>query len=120
MAPTADSAPPQPEAPQPGPWSLLYTGACAGRESEAIRITELDDSAIQFDDYHLLRDESGEYRGSANFIASMPVDGREIGYVITYALRANDTGGFSGTQTVVEGGGHGLDCQVALLSIGED
>ena len=80
----------------------------AGSESETLLITQLDEDAIVFDEFELLRNEAGEYVGSAIFIAPMPVDGRDIPYEITYVLRANGDGGFSGRETVVEGGGH--DC----------
>lgn len=108
----------QPEPPRTGNWSLEYTGECAGREAETLLITTLDESGIVFDEFELLRNEAGEYVGSAIFIAPMPVDGREIPYEVTYRLIATDDGGFSGTETIVEGGGHGLDCPIALVYLG--
>ncbi len=111
MAPTPTS---QPESPQAGIWSLSFTGGCTGQESEKLLITQLDEDVIVFDEFVLLRNEAGEYVGSAIFIAPMPVDGRDIPYEITYALKANDDGGFSGSETIVEGGGHGLGCPVEL------
>ncbi len=103
-----------------GHWSLRYTGGCTGREAEPIEITSLDKSELVFDDFRLLKDDTGQYFGSANFIAPMPVDGREIGYTITYSLRLDDEGKFVGTETVVEGGGHSLDCPVELLPVAEE
>ena len=103
-------------APTPGvgSWSLVYQGDCQAREAETVQITRLDEQEIAFDDFRLLREETGHYRGSANFIAPMPVDGREIGYIISYSLRpAAD--GYIGQQLVVEGGGHGISCPVKLL-----
>ena len=108
------ATPPTPIPPAAGLWTLHFHGDCAGRESESVRIKRLDDNEIAFDDFRLLRDDAGEYTGSATFIAPMPADGRDIGYVVTYELRRDDAGGFAGTQTVVEGGGHGIGCPVAL------
>ena len=99
-------------APKAGLWSLRFSGDCSGQEAEALLITQLDESAIVFDEFELLRNEAGEYVGSAIFIAPMPVDGRDIPYEIRYVLRASDDGGFSGTETIIEGGGHGLSCPV--------
>ena len=104
----------KPAAPKAGLWSQHYTGECAGQEAESLLITQLDETAIVFDEFELLRNAEGEYVGSAIFIAPMPVDGRDIPYEITYALKANDDGGFSGSETIVEGGGHGLGCPVEL------
>ena len=100
--------------PGAGIWRLEYLGDCQAREAETIHIAQLDEREIAFDDFHLLRDETGAYTGSANFIAPMPVDGREIGYVISYSLQP-DAAGFSGEQLVVEGGGHGIGCPVRLV-----
>ena len=72
-----------------------YTGECAGRESEKLLITHLDETEIVFDEFELLRNEAGEYAGSAVFYAPMPVDGRDIPYEISYVLRASEDGGFS-------------------------
>ena len=108
-----------PSPPRAGIWSLEYHGGCSGQEAEKLRITRLDESEISFDDFLLLRDDQGEYSGTADFIAPMPVDGRDIPYTITYTLSATGSGGFSGTETIVEGGGHGLDCPVELVFIGE-
>ncbi len=105
---------PQHTAPRAGMWTLAYSGECAGRESEPLRVTRLDESAIVFDEFELLRNEAGEYAGSAIFSASMPVDGREIPYEIAYVLKLNDTGGFSGSETVVEDGGHAIACPIEL------
>lgn len=104
--------------PGPGMWTLAYSGECAGRESEPLRVTRLDESAIVFDDFELLRNEAGEYAGSAIFSAPMPVDGRDIPYEIRYVLRASDDGGFSGSETVVEDGGHSIACPIELLNGG--
>ncbi len=106
--------------PRAGLWSLEYTGGCAGREAERLQITQLDETAIVFDDFTLLRDAAGQYSGTADRIAPMPVDGREIGYTITYTLTAAEAGAFVGTENIVEGGGHGLECPVALLYLGGD
>ena len=115
MAPVTTS---QPEAPKAGLWALRFSGDCAGQEAESLRITQLDEIAIVFDEFELLRNEAGEFVGSAIFIAPMPVDGRDIPYEITYALRANDDVGFSGTETIVEGGGHGIACPIELVYVG--
>ncbi len=98
-----------------GAWTLAYTGGCAGRESETLLITQLDETVIVFDEFELLRNETDEYVGSAIFIAPMPVDGRDIPYEISYALRASDDGRFSGTETITEGGGASLGCPVELV-----
>ena len=116
MAPAPTS---EPEMSQAGLWSLRFSGECSGQEAESLRITQLDESAIVFDEFELLRNEAGEYVGSAIFIAPMPVDGRDIPYEISYALRASDDGGFSGTETIIEGGGHGIACQVELVFVGD-
>ncbi|MCY4465102.1 MAG: hypothetical protein OXE46_06165 [Chloroflexi bacterium] len=100
--------------PSAGIWTLDYVGDCQARESETIHITRLDEREIAFDNFRLLRDEKDQYTGSANFIAPMPVDGREIGYIISYSL-SPEADGFSGQQLVVEGGGHGIGCPVKLL-----
>ena len=47
----------------------------------------------------------------------MPVDGRDIPYEIRYVLRASDDGGFRGTETIIEGGGHGLACPIELVFV---
>lgn len=101
-------------APGAGIWTLEYVGDCQAREAETIHITRLDEQEIAFDDFRLLRDATGQYTGSANFIAPMPVDGREIGYIISYSLSptANE---YAGQQLVVEGGGHGIGCPVRLV-----
>ncbi len=98
-----------------GAWTLAYTGGCVGRESETLLIRQLDETGIVFDEFELLRDETDEYVGSAIFIAPMPVDGRDIPYEISYALRAADDGRFSGTETIIEGGGASLGCPVELV-----
>ena len=112
MAPAQSTARQEPKA---GLWTLAYSGECAGRESEQLLVTRLDESAIVFDEFELLRNEAGEYVGSAIFIAPMPVDGREIPYEIAYVLELNGTGGFSGSETVVEDGGHSIACPIELL-----
>ena len=109
------ATPPRPIPPAAGVWTLHFHGDCAGRESESLQVTRLDESEIAFGDFRLLRDDAGDYAGSANFIAPMPADGRDIGYVVSYSLRLDEvSSGFVGTQTVVEGGGHGIGCPVAL------
>ncbi len=102
------------EEPKAGLWTQRYSGECAGRESEPLLITRLDKSAIVFDEFELLRNEAGGYAGSAIFSAPMPVDGREIPYEIAYVLELNGTGGFSGSETVVEDGGHSIACPIEL------
>ncbi len=119
MVPPSE-ANPQPDHPVAGRWSLEYTGSCTGREAESILITRLDQEEIVFDEFRLLPDEQGHYSGGANFIAPMPVDGREIGYSVAYQLSRTEDGGFIGSETVVEGGGHGIDCPVELRYIGEN
>ena len=111
MAPAPAS---QPESPQAGVWSQNFSGGCAGQESEKLLITQLDEDVIAFDEFDLRRNEAGEYVGSAIFIAPMPVDGRDIPYEISYVLRATEDG-FSGTETIVEGGGHGIACPITLV-----
>ena len=108
-----------PSPPRAGRWSLEYRGGCSGQEAETLLITRLDENEISFDDYQLLRNDEGEYSGTVDRIAPMPVDGRDIPYTITYTLSATDDGGFAGTETIVEGGGHGLDCAVELRFIGD-
>ena len=108
-----------PSAPRAGIWSLAYRGGCTGQEAETLHITRLDAGEIVFDDFRLLRNEAGEYVGGATFFAPMPVDGRDIPYTISFTLRATEDGGFAGVETIVEGGGHGLDCPVELVFIGE-
>ena len=106
-----------PPAPRAGTWTLEYRGGCTGQEAETLLITRLDEGEIAFDDFRLLRNAAGEFVGSATFFAPMPVDGRNIPYEISYRLRASDDG-YVGTETIVEGGGHGLDCPVELVFIG--
>lgn len=107
-----------PPAPRAGAWLLEFHGGCTGQEAETLLITRLDESAIAFDEFELLRDDQGEYSGTADFVAPMPADGRDIPYTITYRLSASEDGGFAGTETIVEGGGHGLDCPIKLAFIG--
>ena len=116
MAPMPDAPREQSQAPRIGEWSLEYRGGCTGREAEKLQITGLDENEIAFDDFRLLRNEAGEFVGSATFFAPMPVDGRNIPYEIAYTLRASDEGMFVGTETITEGGGHSLDCPVALVA----
>lgn len=101
--------------PQLGRWTLAYTGGCSAREAETIQVTHLDDAALVFDDFELRSDDEGQFTGSADFVAPMPVDGRDVVYTISYALRADLEGKFSGIEKVTEGGGHSLDCPVELL-----
>ncbi len=105
--------------PQAGIWTLHYMGSCQGRDAEMLQITRLDESEIAFDSFRLLRDDDSVYRGSANFIAPMPADGRDIGYVISYELSPAG-GGFTGDELVIEGGGHGLSCPVELRSLASE
>ena len=114
MAPLPES---NATAPGPGLWSLRFSGECSGQEAESLRISQLDEAAIVFDEFELRRNEAGEYVGSAIFIAPMPVDGRDIPYEISYLLRASEDGGFSGTETIIEGGGHGIGCPIKLLYV---
>ena len=111
LAPAPES---KAEMPRAGIWSQAYTDECAGRAAESLLITRLDETEIAFDDFRLLRDGAGDYSGSANFTAPMPVDGRDIPYEISYALRASEDGRFIGTETVTEGGGHGIACPIEL------
>ncbi len=106
-------------APRAGMWSLEYRGGCSGQEAETLQITRLDENEIAFDDFRLLRDDQGEYSGAVDLIAPMPADGRDVPYTITYRLRATAAGGFAGSETIVEGGGHGLGCPVELVFLGE-
>ena len=110
----------QPDLPRPGIWSLAFAGDCTGQEAETVLITRLDDEEIVFDDFRLLRAEDGQYRGSAIFIAPMPVDGREIPYEIAYVLNLTDRGSFEGTETIIEGGGHGIGCPIELVFVGAE
>lgn len=100
--------------PGAGIWTLEYVGDCQARDAETIHITHLDEREIAFDDFRLLRDETGQYTGSASFIAPMPADGRDIGYIISYSL-SPEAGGYAGQQLVVESGGHGIGCPVKLM-----
>ncbi len=100
-------------APGAGFWTMDYVGDCQAREAETLHIIRLDEREITFDDFRLLRDETGQYTGSASFIAPMPADGREIGYIISYSLSPT-ADGYAGQQLVVEGGGHGIGCPVRL------
>lgn len=102
-----------------GRWSLQYTGGCAGRESEPIDITRFDDDELHFDDFVLRHDEAGLYVGSADFIAPMPADGRDVVYTVTYSLRLEEDGKFIGTERITEDGGHSLDCPVELAPAAE-
>ena len=111
----APVAPTAAEAAQVGRWSLEYGGACSGREAEPITISRLDDAQIVFDDFRLRLNDDGQYEGNADFIASMPVDGRDIPYTIAYVVRRDEAGGFVGTETVVEGGGRSADCPIELV-----
>lgn len=103
-----------------GRWLLEYDGSCSGRESESITISQLDAAQMIFDGFHLRRNAAGQYEGSADFIASMPVDGRDIPYTIAYVLNRNEGGGFVGVETVTENGGHALECPIALVFAGEE
>ena len=103
-----------------GRWLLEYDGPCSGRESESIAISQLDAAQMTFDGFHLRRNAAGQYEGSADFTASMPVDGRDIPYTIAYVLNRNEGGGFVGVESVTEGGGHALECPIALVFAGEE
>lgn len=103
---------------RPGRWTLVYTGGCAGRESEAIQVNRLDDAALAFGDFHLRRNAEGIFEGSADFIAPMPADGRDVVYTIAYALRLEDDGTFAGTESITEDGGESLDCPIQLIFVG--
>lgn len=120
MAPMPDAGPAQPQTPRVGRWSLAYTGGCTGREAEPIEVTRLDATELVFDEFHLRVDEAGEYAGSADFIAPMPADGRDVVYTVAYRLSLNEDGTFVGTETITEGGGHSLDCPVALDFVGAE
>ena len=100
---------------QTGPWTLHFKGDCAGRESEPIQVTRLDAAQLHFDDFSLHRDAADLYRGSANFIAPMPADGRDIIYTVSYSLRRETDSKLSGIQSITEGGGHSLPCPVELI-----
>ncbi|MCY4070807.1 MAG: hypothetical protein OXG60_05880 [Chloroflexi bacterium] len=101
-----------------GRWTLEYTGGCAGRESETIQVTRLDDAELVFDDFHLRRNSDGVFEGSADFIAPMPADGRDVVYTIAYALSLGDDGKFAGTESITEDGGESLDCSIQLVFAG--
>lgn len=101
-----------------GRWTLQYIGGCAGRESEAIQVSRLDEAELVFDEFHLRRDSEGVFQGSADFIAPMPADGRDVIYRISYALHALEHGKFAGTETITEGGGAALDCPIQLVFAG--
>ena len=102
-----------------GRWSLEYTGGCAGRESETIHLTLLDDETIVFDDFELRRNNDGVFQGRADFIAPMPADGRDVVYTIAFSLSIAEDGGFAGTELITEGGGQSLECPVKLVPGGE-
>ena len=109
--------PPPTTAPDPsGVWTLHFLGDCAGRESERIQVLSLDDAQMSFADFTLKRDADRVYSGSANFIAPMPVDGRDIVYTVRYSLRRETDGRFSGVQSITESGGHSLPCAVELVA----
>ena len=118
MAPPSAPSERELDSPRVGKLSLQYTGGCTGREAELIHVARLDESALIFDDFHLLRDESGHFIGSADFIAPMPADGRDIVYTVSYSLSLSEGDEFIGTEKITEGGGHSLDCPVELLYIG--
>ncbi len=100
--------------PPAGPWTLAYTGACQDREAESLLINHLTEAEIAFDEFRLLRAEDGQYIGSADFIAPMPADGRDIVYTIAYRLQLTAAGRLVGTETIIESGGHGLACPIEL------
>ena len=106
-------------APKTGRWSLEYFGGCTGREAKPILVTHLDDNTLIFDDFELRRDDDGQFTGSADFVAPMPADGRDVIYTIAYSLRDVGDGKFAGTEEITEGGGHSLDCPVELVYVGE-
>ena len=105
--------------PQIGRWSLEYTGGCTGRESETIHLTLLDDETIVFDDFELRRNSEGVFQGSADFIAPMPADGRDVVYTIAFSLSIAEDGGFAGAESITEGGGQSIECSVKLVPGGE-
>lgn len=115
LAGCGSAVPAAADAARAGRWSLEYSGACSGREAKSIHISQLDDSQMVFDGFRLRRNDDGRYEGSADFIAPMPVDGRDIPYAIAYALSRDEAGGFVGTETVVEGGGRSADCPIELV-----
>ena len=117
--PADDGSDASSERPKTGRWSLEYTGGCTGREAEAILVTHLDDNTLIFDDFELRRDDDGQFTGSADFVAPMPADGRDVIYTIAYSLRDVGEGKYAGTETITEGGGHSLDCPVELVYVGE-
>lgn len=106
------------EAGRPGSWRLQYTGGCAGREAEAIQVSRLGDEELMFDDFHLWRNTEGIFEGSADFIAPMPADGRDVIYTVSYALHALEEGKFAGTETITEDGGASLGCPIQLVFAG--
>ena len=103
-----------------GRWLLEYGGACSGRGSESINISRLDAAQIVFDDFRLRLNDDGQYEGSADFIAAMPVDGRDIPYTIAYVVKRDEAGGFVGAETVIEGGGRSADCPIRLVAADEE
>ena len=135
MAPMPESFGEKSDPPRPGNWSLHYSGGCTGQEPESLRFIRIAELEIEFesaaqrntaslegerpDTFGLLRDAEGRYIGSADFIAPMPVDGRDIVYTIAYDLVATDSGGFVGTETFIEGGGQSIACPVELSYVGE-
>ena len=48
------ATPPESEAimPRAGLWTQEYSGECAGRESETLRISQLNETEIVFDEFH--------------------------------------------------------------------
>lgn len=106
------------QTPRAGAWSLAYTGGCAGRESETIQVTRLDDAELVFDEFRLRRNTEGVFEGSADFIAPMPADGRDVIYTIAYALSLSDDGIFTGSESITEDGGESLDCPIQLVFAG--
>ncbi|GEM_PF-1166894 len=113
IVPTADSIAPS------GSWSLAYTGDCEAREGESLDITITEDDEIVFDDYTLTLDDDGNYIGSAQFTTPMPVDGRDVVFVITYNLTQEDRTTFIGTETVEEVGKGEDPCPIRLTYASE-
>ena len=80
-------------------------------------MSRLEAADLVFDGFHVRRDSEGIFQGSADFIAPMPADGRNVVYTVTYALQAFEDGRFAGTETITEDGGASLDCPVELVFV---
>ena len=97
--------------------ALQYSGVCQGREAKPVVIAQADAEQMTLDGIVLRRaaGQDEQYAGRADFIAPMPADGRDIVYTIAYSLRRRVDGSLAGTESVIESGGHALDCPVALV-----